>query len=70
MVRPLAEQLIDAATAQAQALGDLRDSWAPYDLTPWDVYSSGTGQADVLRRQVRSSVDELDLRYGIVPAGG
>ena len=69
-VRPLAEQFIDAAVTQAQALNTLHATWAPYSDGPWDALGAGTGLADQLRRQVRSSLDELNLQYQVVPAGG
>ncbi|MEE8517870.1 MAG: hypothetical protein V3S98_01950 [Dehalococcoidia bacterium] len=70
VVRPLAEQLIDAALVQSQALQTLRATWVPYSQEPWDALNAGTGLADQLRRQVQSSVDELNLQYGLVPPGG
>ena len=65
VVRPLAEQLIDAAVGESQGLADLRDSWTAYDPRPWSVFDAARRDADGLRRQVRSSLDELDLQYGI-----
>ncbi len=58
VARPLAESLIDASVRESHALEVLRDSWQPYDL-------DARGQVDLLRRQVRSSLDELVLEYGL-----
>ena len=65
VVRPLAEQLIDAAVRESQGLADLRDSWTAYDAGPWRAFDAARRSADGLRRQVRSSLDELNLQYGI-----
>ena len=64
VVRPLAEQLINAAVIESLALDALRTGWAPYDEAPWDRFLAARSQADLLCRQVRSSLDELDLEYG------
>jgi hypothetical protein len=69
VVRPLAEQLIDAAVAQSQAIQALLDGWVPYDAAPWDAYAATSDRAASLRRQVRSSLDELELDFQTVPAG-
>ena len=65
VVRPLAEQLIEAAVRESQGLADLRDAWTAYDAGPWSAFDATRRGADGLRRQVRSSLDELNLQYGI-----
>ncbi len=65
VVRPLAEQLIEAAVSESLALAGLRDSWTAYDAGPWSAFDTARRSADGLRRQVRSSLDELNLQYGI-----
>ena len=65
VVRPLGESLIDAAAQESQALEVLRDSWQPYDLDAWVRFRDARSQVDLLRRQVRSSLDELALEYGL-----
>ena len=65
MVRPLGESLIDAAAQESQALEVLRDSWQPYDLDAWVRFRDARSQVDLIRRQVRSSLDELALEYGL-----
>ncbi len=61
VVRPLGEQLIEAAVRESQGLADLRDSWTAYDAGPWSAFDAARRGADGLRRQVRSSLDELSL---------
>ena len=63
VVRPLAEQLIEAAVSESQGVAGLRDSWAAYDARPWRALDATRRGADGLRRQVRSSLDELNLLY-------
>ena len=65
VVRPLAEQLIEAAVRESEALAGLRDAWTAYDAGPWSALDGTRRGADGLRRQVRSSLDELNLQYGI-----
>ena len=65
VVRPLAEQLIEAAVRESEALAGLRDAWTAYDAGPWSALDATRRGADGLRRQVRSSLDELNLQYGI-----
>ena len=65
VVRPLAEQLIEAAVSESRGLADLRDSWTAYDAGPWSAFDAARRSADGLRRQVRSSLDELNLQYEI-----
>ena len=65
VVRPLGERLIEAAVGESQGLADLRDSWTAYDPGPWSVFDAARRGADGLRRQMRSSLDELNLQYGI-----
>ena len=65
VVRPLAEQLIEAAVLESEALAGLRDAWTAYDAGPWSALDATRRSADGLRRQVRSSLDELNLQYGI-----
>ena len=65
VVRPLAEQLIEAAVSESQGLADLRDSWTAYDAGAWSAFDAARRSADGLRRQVRSSLDELNLQYEI-----
>ena len=67
VVRPLAEQLIEAAVDEAAGLAALRDSWVAYDSRPWRAYDGTRRAADGLRRQVRSSLDELNLEFDISP---
>jgi hypothetical protein len=64
-VRPLAERFIDAAVAEGETLNDLASSWIPYATAVWNVFDQRVGRADDLRRQVRSSLDELNLEYGV-----
>ena len=64
VARPLGEQLIDAAVIESQALEALRAGWAPYNDAPWDAFLAARSQADLLRRQVRSSLNELSLAFG------
>ena len=65
VVRPLAEQLIEAAVREATGLAELRDAWTAYDPRPWRDYDGARRSADELRRQVRSSLDELNLQYDV-----
>ena len=65
VVRPLAEQIIEAAVLESEALAGLRDAWTAYDAGPWSALDATRRGADGLRRQVRSSVDELNLQYGL-----
>ena len=65
VVRPLAEQLIEAAVSEAEALGRLRDRWTAYGPAPWRAFDATRGGADQLRRQVRSALDELNLQFGV-----
>jgi len=65
VARPLAEQLIQASITELEALELLRDSWEPYDQRPWRAFSQRREQADIQRRQVRSSLDELLFSYGL-----
>ena len=64
VVRPLAEQLIEAAVSEAEAVGRLRDTWTAYDPASWRAFDATRGSADQLRRQVRSALDELNLQFG------
>ena len=52
-------------TRMAEALAGLRDAWTAYDAGPWSALDGTRRSADGLRRQVRSSLDELNLQYGI-----
>ena len=65
LVRPLAEQLIEAVVSEAGGLATLRDSWNAYDSGPWSAFDASRSEADQLRRQVRSALDELNLRFGL-----
>ena len=65
VVRPLAEQLIEAAVRESQGLADVRDAWTAYDAGPWSAFDAARRTADGLRRQVRSSLDELNVQYDI-----
>ena len=68
VVRPLAEQLIEAAVSEAAGLAELRDTWTAYDAGSWRAYDAARRRADDLRRQVRSSLDELNLQYDVSPS--
>ena len=63
VVRPTAERFITAATTQAKALDDLEESWEPYQAAAWDSYDELASQSALLRRQVRSSLDELEFQF-------
>jgi hypothetical protein len=58
-----------AVVAEAQAIEALQTGWAPYDNAPWDAFLAEREQSDFLRRQVRSSLDELNLQFGIAAGG-
>ena len=65
VARPLGERLIDAAVIESQALGVLLTNWVAYDPTPWTAIALARAQADFQRRQVRSSLGELNLEFGL-----
>ena len=65
VVRPQAERLIEAAVLEQQALERLQAGWEPYDPAPWSALRSSQDRADLLRRQVRSGLDELVLEFGL-----
>ena len=63
VVRPFAEQFIAAAAAQANALGTLEATWEPYQSSIWDAYDAQANDIASSRRQVRSSLDDLEFQY-------
>ena len=65
VVRPLAEQLIEAAVSEAAAMKRLRDTWTAYDPAPWRAFDPTRASADQLRRQVRSALDELNHQFDV-----
>ena len=64
-VRPFAEQFITGAATQANALNVLAATWEPYQASAWDAYDALINDSALSRRQVRSSLDELEFQYGI-----
>lgn len=65
IVRPFAEQFITAAATQANALDTLEASWEPYQASAWDAYDALANNSALARRQVRSSLDELNFQYAL-----
>ena len=62
-VRTLAERLMEATLKEHQGLQTLRDEWRPYDEGHFRRVAEKIAEADKLRRQVGSDLDQLRQRY-------
>ena len=58
-LRPLGELLIEAAEREEQALGQLRNSWKPFDANVYQSFDQARNEANKLRRQVVAGLNDL-----------
>ena len=65
VVRTVAELLTEAAVREASALSELRETWRPFDASFLRKYEEAQREADRLRRQAASALEDLRLQYGL-----